>query len=552
MNELILTKKQEDKIDEYVVEIIKELPAPALNELLGGYGNDIEKLISSIREETRNVTNMPRTLETEKFEYLSNVERSMDMSLRKLNYNYFKVSCLPNFRQGWRNIEWGNLFQLHKYVAMLAARSHGKSYETCFAFPLWRLYSYDKPMAGQRPSIDNQNRKETCLITNTETLGRVHLSKVIEEIRANDILREKINPNGKANLAATSVTTESGSIIHLRGKDGMIRGLHCGSVICDDLPDESSLYSQEQRDKLREVFYGSISPVVEPGGYFIISGTPYSDADLYADIRKDPNFKLFEYPCVFPDGRLLSPDRFDFHKLNRERHSLGTIVFSREYLVQPISDSATIFPYEFLKRSIHGMEHITFAQNIESYPFKMKRVVIGCDFAISGNVGSDSSVFSVWGIDKNNLFHLLNYVKLNGASHDLQVNKIIELNARFKPSIIVFESNGFQRILADLARDRGLRNIREFKTNAGNKKNLRDGLPSLSALFENGSLRVPYGDENTRRMVDSMFGEFNSIAINPTKGTLEASLGHDDICMSSFFAINELREKKSGVIIDLI
>lgn len=552
MDGLILSKDQENKIDEYVVEIIERLPPEALNELLGGYGGDLDKLLLNMRQETCNVTNMTKTLDTEKFEYLSNVERSMDMSLRKLNYNYFKTACLPIFRQGWRNIEWGNMFQLHRYVAMLAARSHGKSYETCFAWPLWRLYSYDKPFAGQRPSIDNQNRKETCLITNTETLGRVHLAKVIEEIRGNDILGEKINPNGKANLAATSITTESGSIIHLRGKDGMIRGLHCGSVVCDDLPDESSLYSQEQRDKLREVFYGSISPVVEPGGYLIISGTPYSDADLYSDIRKDPKFKLFEYPCVFPDGRLLSPDRFDFSKLNEERSSVGSIVFSREYLVQPISDSATIFPYEFLKRSIYGMEHVSFAHNIESYPFKMRRVVIGCDFAISGNVGSDSSVFSVWGIDYNGLYHLINYVSLNGASHDLQVNKIVELNARFKPSVIVFESNGFQKILADLARDRGLRNIREFQTNAGNKKNLRDGLPSLSALFENGSLRVPYGDETTRKMVDNMFGEFNSIAINPTRGTLEASLGHDDICMSSFFAINELREKKSNIIIDLI
>ena len=136
------------------------------------------------------------------------------------------------------------------------------SYEGCFAFILWRLYSYDRPTTFLRDSIDNKNRKETCMITNNETLGKKHIAMIISEIEQNDILREKLNRNGKAKLAATSITTETDSILHLRSKDSMIRGLHVGAVVCDDLPDESSLYSQEQREKLHEVFYGSITPIV--------------------------------------------------------------------------------------------------------------------------------------------------------------------------------------------------------------------------------------------------------------------------------------------------
>lgn len=547
-----LTPVQENYIDNYVKEIISNLPPKAIQELMSGYGNDLDKLLGEMRRQTAIVTHMDRTLDIEKLEYLSAVEQSMDLSLRKQSYNYFKTVCLPTFRQGWRNLEWGNIVQLYPYNGILASRSSGKSHEGCFAFTLWRLYSYDRPSTFLRESVDNRNRKETCIITNNETLGKKHIAMLISEINQNDILREKLNPNMKAKLAATSITTEIDSILHLRSKDSMIRGLHVGAVVCDDLPDESSLYSQEQREKLHEVFYGSITPIVEPFGYLCVFGTPYNSGDLYGDLKNDARFKIFEYPAIFPDGQLLAPDRLTFSRLTEERQSLGTLVFNREYLVVPVADTSTIFPYEFLKRSIHGMEHISFTNDIESYPIKLVRVVVGCDFAISGNVGADYTVYTVWGIDSNNLIYLINLYREQGASHDLQVNRLIEFNARYKPNKLVCESNGFQRILAGMARERGLINIEEFITTEGNKKDLKLGLPSLSALFESGRLRVPYGDENTRKLVDIMFGEFNSIAFNSKKGTLESVCGHDDTCMSSFMAIQDLRENKMVATIDYI
>lgn len=902
----MLTLTQENYIDNYVTEILNNLPAAALCELLSGYENDLNKLLIEMKRQTLFVTSLDRTLDSEKLEYLTNVEKSMDLTLRKQSYNYFKTTCLPVFRQGWRNLEWGNLVQLYPYSSILASRGSGKcfspdteivmydgsirkikdirigdqvmgidstprtvlsihegesemysvqqsysmeyecneghliycrrkipgryengvgrdmfwqtynvpvediskmpgytqkkimgvrvhgwdlpeqnlplepyffglwlgdglhnepivtnidtevieylkefgekygyyvsrvgkysyrlnqkkrrfkngikntlyelgvtgekhipdiymkgsrnqrlellaglldadghsqyhckkhkkcfelslvnrrmidqvqqlvwslgfrsksimtrkagvkikcskgehiiknyvyyriiisgdvheipvkikrkqipytgqiqdrhvsslrvrkkgfgkyygfscdgdhlfllkdgtivhnSFEMCFAFILWRLYSYDRPSALSIDSIDNKNRQETCMITNNETLGKKHIAKIIGEIEQNDILKEKINPNGRANLAATSITTETGSILHLRSKDSMIRGLHVGATVCDDLPDESSLYSQEQREKLHEVFYGSITPIVEPYGYLCVCGTPYSPEDLYGDLKKDRRFSVFEYPAIFPDGRILAPDRLTFDKLTMERESLGTMVFNREYLVVPIADTATIFPYEYLKRSIHGMENISFANSIDDFPIKLNRVVVGCDFAISGVIGADYTVYSVWGIDSNKLIYLLNLFRVKGASHDYQVNKIVELNSRFRPNKIICESNGFQRILANMAKERGLVNVEEFITNEGNKKDLHLGLPSLSALFESGRLRVPYGNEQTRNIVDIMFGEFNSIAFDTKRGKLESSSGHDDICMSSFIAIQDLREKSVTPSIDYI
>lgn len=1103
-----LSYKQLDPVFDTAFAIIEGLPQQALNQLLQGYLGDMDRLLSEIFRQTSDVLNLNKTLETEKLSYIDGLEKSMDDTLKIQSYNYFKTTMLPNFRQGWRNLEWGNMVQLYPKSAYLAARSHGKcfirgtrvlmadftpravediypgdevmgmdftprkvltrhmgasmmyrvdqengepyavngdhilclwdshkhmfremdvkrflslkdpekylygykvfsyekpilersrikvepigkdlyygfacdgdhkfqledgtvvhnSYEFCFAFPLWRLYSYRRPNFMKRQTPDNKNRQETCIITNTETLGKEHMDKIVEEIRTNEFLKAVINPEGKASLGTKSIEGENGTKLHLRGKDGFIRGLHVGAAVSDDLPDESSIYSLEQRQKLEDLFRGSITPIVEPYGYNLVDGcvapdtlvltddgireignlspvalsspkgfypyngrvfngielepakafyinghtktrrlilcngleletsyvhpiltcgsdgrftwkkseacvegdyvavkigaeqwgqpvgvsteelyqmgvcvadgclsedritiakkvegirrhfideqgwhavggthskihfrwykqekrqlwnslgykfglynhtkyipekvlagsrddlraflsgyfdgngcfsgscgrfhvscfsvskkliqqiqfvllnmgilsyvqykkcqstervktdrmgyllritnqdmvarfmkeigfpysgkadryvkvetisvmkygiphqrelvrklrkvhsltegeraifglqkfrmlgkddvpvyslnemrglsswidycglmglseaqvlqhnarmgyvffpirrieegenvtvdfsmletksfvsngivshnTPYQEGDLYAALKKDKNFKVFEYPAIFPNGRLLAPDRFTFKRLMEERESAGSLVFSREYLVVPISDDSTIFPWEFLKRSIVGMENVRLVENIESYPVKLRRVVCGCDFAESGTVGADFTVYTVWGKGVDDCYYLLYIYRAKGLSHNEQVMKICQIDQQFKPNEIVVEDNGFQKILADMAKQRGLRNIIPFTTTAGNKKDLRTGWPSLAALFERGSIRCPYHPD-TRNQVDTMFGEFNSIAFRSDRGVLESISGHDDCVSSSFMAINRLRE----------
>lgn len=45
----------------------------------------------------------------------------------------------------------------------------------------------------------------------------------------------------------------------------------------------------------------------------------------------------------------------------------------------------------------------------------------------------------------------------------------------------------------------------------------------------------------TREKADKLFTQFNSISFDEDKGKLESVSGHDDLCMGSFFAIQELR-----------
>lgn len=545
----LLSVNQMNYLYDTVDKIIEDLSPKALNQLLEGYNNDVDKMLKEILTQTEKTLYLGRTLDSESLDYIENVKASMDTTLKIYSLNYFILTMLPNFRMSWRNVEWGNMTQLFPWSCYLCSRSSGKSFQWSYAFVLWRLWSYCKPVPWRQNTVDNQNRKETCYITNNFTLAKVQVKKVREEIETNDLIAEKLNPNGKASIGETGITTETGSLLHVRGKDSMIRGLHVGAVLCDDMPDESSLYSDEQREKLKELLKGTIEPIVEPYGYFIVCGTPYSSApnELYQVLKADKRFYCFEYPVIFPDGRPLAPDRYTFDQILAKREELGTIVFNREYLVVPISDSSTIFPYEYLMRSTVGMENIRFATSIDDYPIKLQRVHIGVDFAVSGNIGADYTVYSVWGIDSMKNYYLLTYYRQKGMSHNEQIDKIVQLDRLFRPNKIVCESNGFQSILSALARERGLKNIETFTTTEGNKKDLYTGLPSLSAMFERGQLKCPYAVGETRQAVDLMFGEFSSITFKSDNGKLEAASGHDDTCMSVFLSVNSLRECEKEV-----
>lgn len=552
----ILTNNQLTYLYNAVDNIIERLPERALNQLLEGYGNDVDTMLMEMVHQSEKALYLGRTLDSESLSYVDNVKASMDNTLKILSLNYFITTMLPKFRLGWRNIEWSNLTQLYPWSCYLCARASGKSYQWSYAFILWRLWSYTRPTAYRQDTVDNANRKETCYITNTFTLAKVQIAKVTEEIEANDLIKEKLNPYNKASIGETAIKTETGSTLHVRGKDSMIRGLHVGACLCDDMPDESSLYSDEQREKLKELLKGTIEPIVEPYGYFLVTGTPYSSApnELYQILKADKRFYCFEYPILFPDGRPLAPDRYTFEQILAKKEELGTIVFNREYLVVPISDTSTIFPYEYLMRSVIGMETIRFASSIDDFPFKLTRVHIGVDFAVSGNIGADYTVYSVWGKDAMDNYYLLYYYRKRGMSHNEQVDKIVQLDRLFHPNKIRCEANGFQSILSGLAKERGLKNIEPFTTTEGNKKDLYTGLPSLSAMFERGQIKCPYAIGETRQAVDLMFGEFSSITFRSDNGKLEAASGHDDVVMSSFISLNSLREddKEVQVSVELI
>jgi hypothetical protein len=430
---------------------------------------------------------------------------------------------------------------------------NSKSHTLSFASIIWDMYRYERQTELIIPPKDIVLCKESMLITNEFKLAKKLLKKIKSEVEGNEILNEKLYPGRFAEgWSKESLTCKNGAELTLSSFHSSNRGPHPGRITVDDFLDRSALYSKEARERFREAFMAEVTNMLVPNGRLRVIGTPFSTEDLYHDLKKESSWAVFEYPALFPDGSVLWPDRYDFEALMEKRKLFGNLIFSREFLVRPISDSVSIFPYSILENAFIGMEKFRLVQNRQSYPTKFKKVCIGCDFALSGSANADYSVFSVVGIDANEHIHLIHVTRLRGASHNEQIARIQGLNSNFSPNVIVFETNGFQKVMFQLAKQAGMRNVMEFNTTGFKKKDAYEGIPSLAVMFERAEIKFPRGDEYSIETTNMVAGELNSMVFDEDTGKLEAASGKDDCVLSLFFAIRGLKQVNTGFRISML
>jgi len=540
---------------ETVGQIIQQLDNQAIKDLSGGFENDIDKVIDSLVAETSAILSSPtRSLQKKAFG-LDAFSESVEETLRCRSMNYFILTVLPEFILGWHNLEWSNLISIYRLLCVIAARDHGKSYHFSFAYPLWQMYRYRPP--GTYDHIPTSGglwmAKEGMLVTNEYKLGITLIAKIREEIESNPILAARLMPDSKREgWGAEKLVAKNGASIYSRSANAKIRGLHPTYIIMDDFLNESSLYSQEQRDKYWNIFSAVIYPALSPNGQLLIVGTPFFDLDMYGTIKKKgpemtqmEAFPVLEYPAVFPDGTLLFPERHTFETIMQKRALLGSLIFSREIMVKPIADAASIFPYSTLNNAIRGQENAFVINNIDSSPRKYEKVVVGCDFAISSETKADYSVFTIMGVDSRGFYHVLNSVRMHGANYKKQIAALKKINRDFRPDIMYAEDNGMQQIFIQMMEDADLP-VAGKTTNATNKKSLYKGIPSLAVLFEAGRIKFPYGDEKSKNLTDIYFSELNSITYIQDTGKLESTTQHDDCALSLWQAVNAAKGDNDG------
>lgn len=544
-----LKLSQQRDIYRTVEEIIDNLDVDALNELSGGMTTDVDVLLDMLVKETAEVLNSKHThLNVGSFGYLDKFTDSVEETLRCSSLNYFISTVLPDFTLGWHNLEWGNLIQIYRLLCILAARDHGKSYEFSFAYPLWQMYRYKKHDSfGRLASKEFRMAREGMLVTNEYGLAAHFLRMIKEEIENNDILRERLMPDSKQQgWGNERILCKNGSELYIKSAGSKIRGHHPTWIAMDDFLNESSLYSQDQRDKYWNIFSAVIFPALSPGGQLCMVGTPFFEKDLYGTLKEkgaaEPGadlFKIFEYPAIFPDGTLLFPERHTYDSIMQKRSLLGSLIFSREILVKPISDGSTIFPWNILRNSIKGQQKSKLINNIDEAKRKFVRVAVGCDFAISSSIGADYSCFTILGMDEYGQIHFLNTWRRSGASYSQQMAALKKINRDFRPDVFVVETNGMQEIFLQELETAGLPVVGQVTGN--NKKSFYTGVPAMAILFETNRIFFPYGDEKSKNVTDLYHGELNSITFIQDKGKLESTTQHDDCGMSLWEGVKGLK-----------
>lgn len=90
----LLSGNQFSHLCENVDKIIENLPGKALNQLLEGYENDVDKMLREMLVQAERTMYLGRTLDSENLNYVENVKASMDTTLKILSFNYFKLTML--------------------------------------------------------------------------------------------------------------------------------------------------------------------------------------------------------------------------------------------------------------------------------------------------------------------------------------------------------------------------------------------------------------------------------------------------------------------------
>lgn len=518
-----------------VDEIIDNLDDKALLEIFQGNQNDVETMMDNMVKDTYSVLYTGNKNIDFSPKYTERLSQGIEEVLRCNNLTYFITSVMPDFQLSWHHLEWGDLVHHHNKLCIEAARDHGKSYYFSNAYINWQLYKYSPPTTKQfsrRPSKSNSNRGFLFSFSLQQAVDLIEILK--GNIESNDILRERLYPENvkEGAWASTNIVCKNGARLTGKGFGSSVRGAHPYWIVVDDGLKDNVIYSQLQRQKSIDYFHSVIMNMLVPGGQIIVVGTPFHAQDLYGDLKSKTGWFVIEYPAIFPDGRILWPQRWNFKDLIDKKNTQGNIIFSRENLCRPIVSDSSIFPLDILKRSLVRMDNYTLVRNRDDFPKKFTKVVTGCDFSISSSVGADFYCFTTFGVDEDNGMWLLNIDLGKGKTYDEQLQILKGTNVKFRPDVMVFESNVFQQIFTEGATKYGMPVVPH---NTGVEKNdLSKGWPALAILFERGMYHIPTGDEYSRNMKDIVFSQLSSVAF--TNQGLQSVGDHDDICSSMWLA----------------
>jgi intein/homing endonuclease len=153
--------------------------------------------------------------------------------------------------------EWDRLAYEHKRLCVLAARDHGKTYFFDFAYPIWQILR--KPWGSG------------FIFSATQPQAERILGDIKYEIETNPRL-QWLMPSRKDRWSSTSIRLSNGHRIFARGFGTKVRGAHPDWIVCDDVLNDETMYSELVRQKQIDYFYTAITNMIVPSGQIVVVG----------------------------------------------------------------------------------------------------------------------------------------------------------------------------------------------------------------------------------------------------------------------------------------
>lgn len=433
---------------------------------------------------------------------------------------------------------------------------HHNSYFFTFAYAIWQA-GFHSPGA------------EGYIFSATEEQAVGFLARIKNEIETNPRLRWLLPGGSRTKPGIWSrrqITLSTGSVIKARGFGTKVRGGHPKWLVCDDVLNDDDIYSDLIRQRNVDYFLSAIAPMVHPiDGQIVVVGTPMHEMDLYGVLADNEEtlalvgeiasedlagyiFECRKYPAIRADGSFLFPERYDERALKFRRIELKSAArFAREFLCQPLSDEASLFPAYLFRQE--GMQ-LPYVLGLPAEYWERQGCLryTGVDIAMSAETGGDYFIIFTIAVDKQGNRWIANIRRHKGLKFREMVAMIMEENVLMRSEIIHIEANQAQRVWGDEVVEQSDAPVRRFFTSgvggrqpldgwkkgatqvSVNKHHIDRGVPSLRMGLEHKKWRIPRGDTESIQLTTEWIKEMGSIGW--IDGKVQSVGAHDDLVMA--------------------
>lgn len=249
-----------------------------------------------------------------------------------------------------------------------APRGHGKSEFWALGVPLWDVI---------RGPIDWAD-SEDLLISYSEDQVRRLLRNIRLEVETNPLLG-MLRPSTKQIWGTDLLEFPNGYMVSGLGFGTAARGKHPRRIIGDDVLKDIGGMSAEDQER---AWFSVITGMAMPKTQIHIVGTPVEFGDLLEKLESNTEYAHWKKPAFNKDGSPLCPELFTKETLSFRRREMGSLNFSREFLLQRVDPATQPFKrqYETLYTEL---------------PSRFARTVTVCDPAYSENDGDYTAIVTV-------------------------------------------------------------------------------------------------------------------------------------------------------------
>lgn len=199
------------------------------------------------------------------------------------------------------------------------------------------------------------------------------------------------------------------------------------------------------------------------------------------------------------------------------RYEIGELEYAREFLCNPKSSSASLFPYELFEKNFDMNTVLVDRYGGGYFPDFLPNdliVVTGWDFDISERIGTAYMAGFTVGFAKNGDRYVLDIERQRGLPFETdrpgeeksQLGLVREKHAFYNSRLVVVETNIFQRIYEqELVRTTDI--PVKGHTTGSEKADVQMGFPYLRILLENRKYHIPRGNNKSKEITDIWISE---------------------------------------------